>query len=618
MAVNDYYFNIMDPYFTLSHADNPPEGKWKESHLYSVWRDMKIRCYGKNSPNYKNYGGRGISMDPKWKDDYPAFYRWAESHGYREGLQLDRINTNKNYSPENCRFVTQSENLSNRRHYTIPNRDDHISHHGRLGQKWGEKNGPPYPLYRTGRYGAGEKAAGPKYKTDKFPKETQKSANATSESKISKTNAGTQMGPSSRVRNGLTETPYTKDVNNVSADGKPMSQFGMKEWHSGSDGSDMWSETVGYQSGLCNYNDFTHKEVTKTQFTDEDGDTVTRWVNPATLIAADDSYLRTAPDSDSSGHSHSNGQVTDDDMTDCNPEGNTTSNRDNNCIKCTAALELRMRGYDISAGRAYGGGRYNCQNFWFNGAKTEGCSTPDEAKDLISSYGNGASGELHIEWGKNTGTRGGGAHSIHWTTDNTGKFEIQDGQTGERYDSIDDYMKKHTNAWDNMNVTRLDNCEPNWEAIGNDSVVRSNPRTTDAADRKILNTEKFNEYSSGYSAAESTVETRRNKIVKEVEDYIDNAADDSDSGTYLQYALQDKRSYNYANDDIRDAYETGIRGRRSNKFDRDQEAAKKFLKDAVTNDPVGTIRGRSRDLEETAEDMYREAPDINDYLSDDY
>jgi hypothetical protein len=51
-----------------------------------------------------------------WREDYFSFKDWALANGYRPGLTIDRINNSKGYSPSNCRFVTLSENLQNRRH----------------------------------------------------------------------------------------------------------------------------------------------------------------------------------------------------------------------------------------------------------------------------------------------------------------------------------------------------------------------------------------------------------------------------------------------------------------------------------------------------------------------
>lgn len=82
--------------------------------LNSIWRGMKTRCYNKNSLEYSNYGGRGITVCKEWKDDFKSFYDWAMSHGYKEGLTIDRIDNNGNYEPNNCQWLTKSENVAKR------------------------------------------------------------------------------------------------------------------------------------------------------------------------------------------------------------------------------------------------------------------------------------------------------------------------------------------------------------------------------------------------------------------------------------------------------------------------------------------------------------------------
>jgi hypothetical protein len=82
--------------------------------IYSVWCTMKQRCYNQNRKKYKDYGLRGIKICDEWQDA-AIFAEWAFSNGYQKGLQIDRIDNDGNYEPNNCRFVTPKENSRNRR-----------------------------------------------------------------------------------------------------------------------------------------------------------------------------------------------------------------------------------------------------------------------------------------------------------------------------------------------------------------------------------------------------------------------------------------------------------------------------------------------------------------------
>src|SRR3990167_9247435 len=82
--------------------------------LYTTWLHMKQRCFNPKIPQYKDWGGRGITICPEWTNDYTKFRDWALSNGYAEGLQINRINNNGNYEPNNCNFVTAEENNRNR------------------------------------------------------------------------------------------------------------------------------------------------------------------------------------------------------------------------------------------------------------------------------------------------------------------------------------------------------------------------------------------------------------------------------------------------------------------------------------------------------------------------
>lgn len=84
------------------------------TRLYTIWVSMRQRCKNQNAPEYHRYGGRGITVCKEWDESYESFRDWAKSNGYNDTLTIDRIDNDKGYSPDNCQWLTKSENSKKR------------------------------------------------------------------------------------------------------------------------------------------------------------------------------------------------------------------------------------------------------------------------------------------------------------------------------------------------------------------------------------------------------------------------------------------------------------------------------------------------------------------------
>lgn len=100
---------------------NQLSAKARIKHGFSNTRLSRIlngiiqRCNNPNLKNYNNYGGRGISICNEWVNNKSSFYKWAIDNGYNDNLEIDRINVNGNYEPNNCRWVDLKTQARNKR-----------------------------------------------------------------------------------------------------------------------------------------------------------------------------------------------------------------------------------------------------------------------------------------------------------------------------------------------------------------------------------------------------------------------------------------------------------------------------------------------------------------------
>lgn len=122
----------------------------KNKRLQNIFLHMKDRCYNPNNQEYKHYGGRGITICEEWQTPHSwkggkAFKKWALENGYADDLTIDRIDVNKGYSPENCRWVSIKEQQNNKRNNRL------ITYKGKTQTiaLWGEEFGIPFSTIKN-------------------------------------------------------------------------------------------------------------------------------------------------------------------------------------------------------------------------------------------------------------------------------------------------------------------------------------------------------------------------------------------------------------------------------------------------------------------------------------
>jgi len=117
----------------------------QQTRLYRIWSNMKQRCNNPLNPYYQKYGGRGIDVCDEWQSDFPTFAKWAKDNGYTDDLTIDRIDVNKGYSPENCRFASMDIQANN------TTRNHHIAFNGQTKtmSEWANEFGIKYSTLRS-------------------------------------------------------------------------------------------------------------------------------------------------------------------------------------------------------------------------------------------------------------------------------------------------------------------------------------------------------------------------------------------------------------------------------------------------------------------------------------
>lgn len=136
----------------------------KDDRLVRIWRAMHHRCESEIDEHYKNYGERGIKVCEEWHDFEP-FKQWAWNNGYNDNLTIDRIDSNGNYEPCNCRWISQKEQANN------TNRNKYLTYQGTTQTlaQWCEELGLNY--YRTkARLNTLHWSIEDAFERDKYPK----------------------------------------------------------------------------------------------------------------------------------------------------------------------------------------------------------------------------------------------------------------------------------------------------------------------------------------------------------------------------------------------------------------------------------------------------------------
>ena len=125
--------------------DSAKHGMWN-TRLYHCWQSMKQRCDGtSNETNKKRYHDRGIRVCDEWYNSFETFMKWSLENGYQDNLTLDRIDSDGNYEPSNCRWanaITQQNNVSTNKYLQYKGKTQTMA-------EWAREYNMKYTLLQT-------------------------------------------------------------------------------------------------------------------------------------------------------------------------------------------------------------------------------------------------------------------------------------------------------------------------------------------------------------------------------------------------------------------------------------------------------------------------------------
>lgn len=320
-------------------------------------------------------------------------------------------------------------------------RDDILCHHGRKGQKWGERNGPPYPLNAEGNRNFLYKKAVREAKNAKQVVENCKSF---------------PVG-------GLTTMTIKSGEKFVSGlmHGHDFDWQEIADYDGDGEMTPAATEFSNKISKIYNHYHDNGEDFAETE------DSFNKYLkNNAYGMDQEtglmDLNLLSTKKSGIFGneyYDYGNGSAFNPDY---GADGTTQ-----NCAKVSAMIELLYHGYGVNqAGRQTYPSSSNAAEFWFKDAEQVVYDSPSSAEKYLKSYGPGASGTLGM--GRDDGT----GHALHWAIGKSGDIRIEDGQCGRFFDSMEDVNQFYGFNGGSVSTYRLDNKEPNWENMASDSVMR--------------------------------------------------------------------------------------------------------------------------------------------------